>query len=308
MSRAFGYHAFGGPETHTYFDRPDPRPQEGEVLVRLRAAGVARLDSVLRSGAMSAMNGHLPFPHVMGMEAAGDVLAVGPGVTDLEVGDAVFGFAFSGSGSYAETTVLPTANTARKPEQLPYEWAAAIPVSGTTALDVIDGLGLPAGATVLVNGVGGSTGLVTAQLAQSRGFKVIGTGSDGKRAVAESLGVTFVSYTAGDVAGQVRSWAPDGVDGVVDLVGGDSMRSVAGLVKDPRHLISAVDAAVADLGGQFVARRLDRTGLETVAALMAAGTLDPHITRAYPLDQAADAVAAVDSGHTTGKLVITFPA
>ncbi len=309
MSRAFAYAAFGGPEVQTYFDRPDPRPQEGEILIRLRAAGVARIDSALRSGYVRALNGHLPFPQAMGIEGAGDVLATGAGVTDIQVGDAVFGFAITGAGTYAETTVLPAGNAARKPEKLPYESAAAIPVSGTTALDALDGLDLPEGATVLINGVGGSTGLITAQLAQARGLKVIGTGSDGKRPVAESLGVTFVSYNTGDVADQVRTLAPAGVDGLIDMVGGDSLRSVAGLVTDVKRLISIVaGGGVDELGGTFVVRRLDPSGLETVAALMTAGTIDPHITRTFSLDQAADAVAAVESGHATGKLVITFPA
>jgi NADPH2:quinone reductase len=308
MSQAFGYDAFGGPEVQAYFDRPDPQPREGEVLIRLRAAGVARIDAALRSGDLPGLNGQLPFPQVMGMEGAGDVLAVGPGVTGIEVGDAVFGIAMNGAGTYAETTVLPAATTARKPEQLSYESAASIPVSGTSALDALDGLDLPDGASVLINGVGGSTGLATAQLAQARGLRVIGTGSDGKRPVAASLGITFVSYTAGDVAGQVRALAPDGVDGLIDLVGGDSLRTVAGLVKDTKQLTSITDGAVTDLGGSFVVRRLDRAALETVAALMVAGTMGAHITRTFTLAEAAEAVAAVETGHATGKLVITFPA
>lgn len=235
------------------------------------------------------------------------MLATGAGVTGFGVGDAVFGFALS-AGSYAETTVLAVQNAARLPEGLPYESAVAIPVSGTSALDALDGLGLPTGATVLVNGVGGGTGLIIAQLARVRGLTVIGTGSDGKRPVAEALGVTFVSYQAGDVADQVRAVAPAGVDGVVDLVGGDSMRSVAALVADPKKLLSVADLAVSELGGVFVDRRLGRSGLETIAALMVAGEIDPHITRSFTFGQAADAVAAVDSGHTTGKLVITFAA
>ena len=205
MSRAFGYRAFGGPEVQLYFDRPDPQPGDSEILIKVRAAGVARLDHMLRSGFAPVLNGHLPFPQVMGMEAAGDVLAVGAGVTDVAVGDAVFGFALSGAGTYAETTVLPAVNAARKPESLPYEWAATVPVSGTTALDGLDRLDLPKGSTLLVNGVGGSTGQITAQLALARGLTVIGTGSDSKRAAAEALGVTFVSYTAGDVSGRCVS-------------------------------------------------------------------------------------------------------
>ncbi|MBY8875075.1 NADP-dependent oxidoreductase [Micromonospora sp. PLK6-60] len=304
MSRVFGYRAFGGPEVQFYFDRPDPQPGDGEILIRVRAAGVARLDHLLRSGLVRALNGHLPFPQVMGMEAAGDVLRVGAGVTDIAVGDAVFGFALGGAGTYAETTLLPAANAARKPEALPYEWAATIPVSGTTALDGLDRLNLPEGSTLLVNGVGGSTGQVTAQLARARGLTVIGTGSDSKRAVAEALGVSFVSYSAGDVPGQTRDLAPAGVDGLIDLVGGDSLRSVAALVKDARQLVSAADATVSELGGEYLPRRLDRASLETVAALMVDGTIDPHITRTFTFDRSAAALATVETGHTAGKLVI----
>ena len=189
----------------------------------------------LRSGHLQAFNGHLPFPQIMGIEGAGDVLATGAGVTDFRVGDAVFGFVLNGAGTYAETTVLPAANAARKPDGLSYENAAAIPVSGTSALDALDGLDLPDDATVLINGVGGSTGLVTADLARARGFTVIGTGSDAKRPVAEALRITF-------------------------------------------------------------------------AALMVAGKTDAHISRSFPFDQAADAVAAVESGHITGKVIIRFAA
>lgn len=245
----------------------------------------------------------------MGVQGAGDVLATGAGVTDIQVGDAVFGFTLTGAGTYAETTALPAANVAHKPEGLSFESAATIPVSGTTALDALDGLDLRDGATVLINGVGGSTGLVTAQLATARGLKVIGTGSDGKRPVAEALGITFVSYNAGDVADQVRTLTPAGVDGVIDLVGGESLRSVACLVEDVERLISIVaDGVVAELGGTYIVRRLGRSGLETVAALMVAGEIDAHITRSLPFDRAAEAVAHVEGGHATGNLVITFPA
>src|SRR5687768_149254 len=116
VSRVFGCYSFGGSEVHTYFDRPDPQPQEGEILIKVRAAGVARIDMALRSGYLPAFNGHLPFPHVMGIEGAGDVLATDAGVTDFRVGDAVFGFVLNGAGTYAETTVLQAVNAARKPD------------------------------------------------------------------------------------------------------------------------------------------------------------------------------------------------
>jgi NADPH:quinone reductase-like Zn-dependent oxidoreductase len=220
------------------------------------------------------------------------------------VGDTVFGIALNGAGAYARTTVLPGASTARKPEGLRDDWAATIPVAGTTALDALDQLDLPSGATVLINGVGGGVGIMTAQVARDRGLNVIGTGSTGKRALAEAASVTFVDYTGGDVVARVRGLAPYGVDGLVDLVGGESLRTVAPLAGDPKKLVSAGDQTVAELGGEMVHRHLGRADLERAAALMVQGRLGPRITRSYPLSLAAEALAVVENGHALGKVVI----
>jgi len=301
MGKALGYKAFGEADVQTFFDRPDPVPGPAEVLVRVEAAGVNPLDHKLRSGHGTAINGHLPFPQVLGMEAAGTVLAVGDDVTGLEVGDRVTGFALTGAGAYAETTLLLGTSTARMPDALPATWAATIPVAGTTALDVLDQLDLPAGASVLVNGIGGGVGIALAQLAQDRGLVVTGTASTAKRELVTSTGATFVDYTEGDVVERLRAHAPDGFDAVVDNVGGDSLREVAPLGK---QVISVGDPAVTEVGGVMVERRLDRAGLERVAELMVAGKLDPHITGTYPLAQADEALALVESLHAKGKLVI----
>jgi NADPH2:quinone reductase len=304
MSEALGFREFGGPQVQEFFDRPDPVPEPEEVLIRVTAAGVNPLDYVLRAGYVPAFYGGRPFPHVLGAEAAGVVLAAGAEVEGLEVGDTVFGVALNGAGAYARTTVLPGASTARKPEGLRDDWAATIPVAGTTALDALDQLDLPSGATVLINGVGGGVGIATAQVARDRGLNVIGTGSTGKRALAEAVGVTFVDYTAGDVVLRVRDLAPHGVDGLVDLVGGESLRTVAPLAGDPKKLVSVGDQTVAELGGEMVRRHLGRADLERAAAVMVQGRLDPRITRSYPLSQAAEALAVVENGHALGKVVI----
>ncbi|GHH30748.1 NADP-dependent oxidoreductase [Lentzea cavernae] len=301
MSKALGYKAFGEADVQTFFERPDPVPGPAEVLIRVEAAGVNPLDHKLRSGHAPALNGHLPFPQVLGMEAAGTVLAVGDDVTGLAVGDRVTGFALTGAGTYAETTVLLGTSTARIPDALPATWAATIPVAGTTALDVLDQLDLPAGSSLLVNGIGGGVGIALAQVALDRGLVVTGTASTAKRELVTSTGATFVDYTEGDVVERLRAHAPDGFDAVVDNVGGDSLRALAPLGK---KLVSVGDPSVAELGGAFVERRLDRAGLERVAELMVAGKLDPHITQTYPLDRADEALALVESLHAKGKLVI----
>ncbi|RDI21490.1 NADP-dependent oxidoreductase [Lentzea flaviverrucosa] len=301
MSKALGYKAFGGAEVQGFFERPTPSPGPAEVLVRVTAAGVNPLDHKLRSGHAEALNGHLPFPQVLGMEAAGTVLEVGAGVTGLAVGDRVTGFALTGAGTYAETTLLLGESTARIPDALPDTWAATIPVAGTTALDVLDQLDLPAGASLLVNGIGGGVGIALAQLARDRNLVVTGTAGTAKRDLVTATGATFVDYTGGDVAGRLRAHAPNGFDAVVDNVGGESLREVAPL---GARLISVGDPSVTELGGVPVHRRVDRRGLERVAELMVTGRLDPHITRTYSLAQAQEALALVESQHASGKVVL----
>ncbi|MEH0516757.1 NADP-dependent oxidoreductase [Streptomyces sp. B21-079] len=304
MGQAWGFGRYGGPEVQEFFDRPDPVPGRGEVLIRVDVAGVNPLDHMLRSGLVPGLDGGRPFPRVLGMEAAGTVLARGEDVDGLEVGDAVFGFALTGGGTYAETTVLSAPNTARIPAGLSATVAATLPVTGTTAVDVLDQIGLPAGATVLVNGVGGGVGLAVARLAVGRELRVIGTGSTAKREQAEAIGVRFIDYTAGDVVDTARELVPDGFDGIVDLVGGASLRTVAPLARDPRNVIAVGDMSVPDLGGRFVERRLDRESLERSARLALDGVLAPVITAVHPFSDAPAALATVENGHGAGKVVI----
>lgn len=304
MGRAWGFGRFGGPEVQEFFDRPDPVPGHGEVLIRVDVAGVNPMDHVLRSALIPGLDSGRPFPRVLGMEAAGTVLALGEGVDGLAVGDPVFGFALTGGGTYAETTVLSALNTARIPVGLSAMVAATLPVAGTTAVDALDQLGLPAGATVMVNGVGGGVGLLVARLAVQRELRVIGTGSSTKRESAEAIGVRFIDYTTGDVAAAARELVPEGFDGIVDLVGGSSLRTIAPLAKKPRNVIAVSDMSVSDIGGRFVERRLDRESLERSARLALDGVLTPTITAIYSLADASAAVAAIENGHISGKAVI----
>ena len=304
MGQAWGFGRYGGPEVQEFFDRPDPVAGRGEVLIRVDVAGVNPLDHLLRSGLVPGLDGGRPFPRVLGMEAAGTVLALGEDVDGLDVGDAVFGFALTGGGTYAETTVLSAPNTARIPAGLSATVAATLPVAGTTAVDALDQLGLPAGATVLVNGVGGGVGLAVARLAVGRELRVIGTGSTAKREHAEAIGVRFIDYTAEDVAAAARELVPDGFDGIVDLVGGASLRTVVPLARDRRNVIAVGDLSVTDLGGRFVERRLDRENLERAARLALDGILAPEITAIHTLSDAPAALATVENGHTSGKIVI----
>ncbi|QCX80158.1 Zinc-type alcohol dehydrogenase-like protein [Streptomyces sp. YIM 121038] len=302
MAKAYVYTRHGGPEVEALIDREPPRPGPGQLLVAVRAAGVNPVDHKLRGGYRRPGQAPAELPEVLGSEAAGVVAEVGPGVTGFAVGDPVFGSTLT--GGYAEYTLLPVAVAAHKPQGLSFAEAAALPVAAATAYDGVRQLALPAGATLLVTGVGGGVGGFVARLAVHEGLRVIGTASDGKKEYVESLGVTHVA-PGPDLVERIRALAPDGVDGVFDLVGGEHLRTVAELVADRTKLITAGGKGiVGELGGSPVARARTAEVLDAVAALAAADVLRPHITAVYPLPRAGEALRSVESGHARGKVVI----
>ncbi len=302
MSKAYGYTSYGGPETQTWWDRPVPTPGPSELAIEVRAVGVNPVDHKIRSGAMANPQATPSFPVALGVEASGVVVAVGSDVHGFAVGDAVLGKTAPEHGSYAEHAVLLAADTTHKPAQLGFVTAAALPVAAGTAYDVLQRLDVAEGATLLVNGVGGGVGVLLAQLARDRGIAVFGVASEGKRPLVESLGATLVAYDAGDVVAQVRAMLPDGVDAVVDLVGGASMRAVAALAADPSKVVSVADPGVGELGGSFLVS--SSAGVATVVAMVAEGKVDPRVMETYPFDEAPLALRAVESGHVLGKVVI----
>src|SRR5437588_2954700 len=301
MSKAFGFKGYGGPEVQGFVDVPKPDPGHGELLVAVRAAGVNPADWKLRAGNMREVF-PLELPAIFGYEVAGVIEAVGPDVEGLAVGDEVFGSVMG--GGYAQYAVVPVQNVARKPAEVSFTNAAALPVAAATAFDGLTQLGLAAGQTLLIVGVGGGVGVAAAQIARNWGIRVVGTASPAKREFVETLGVIHVAYGDG-VAERVRAAAPQGVDGVLDLVGGDALRAVAGLVGDPKRLVTAVDpGAAAEFGGHMIERSRDAHVLEVVAGLAVSGALNPFVTAVFPLDQAGEALAAVESGHAQGNIVL----
>ncbi|MEU9127234.1 NADP-dependent oxidoreductase [Kitasatospora sp. NPDC048540] len=299
MSKAFGFTDYGGPQHQAFLDRPAPAPGPGQLRIAVRAAGVNPIDWKIRRGLTGK---HVALPGVLGVEAAGVVEAVGEGVTGFAVGDEVFGVA--AVGGYARQTLLAADATARKPAGVTFAQAAALPVAAATAYDGVDNVGLTAGQTLLILGIAGGVGSVAAQLARARGLRVLGTASDARRAFVESLGATQVRYGDG-VQQRILAEAPQGVDGILDLVGGADARAAAETLADRSRLIATSDpGTAAELGGSFIRRSPAAPTLTALAELVAAGRLDPQITATYPLEQAADALAEVESGHARGKLIL----
>jgi NADPH:quinone reductase-like Zn-dependent oxidoreductase len=299
MSTALVFTDYGGPEHQELTDRPAPEPRSGEIAIEVRAAGVNPADWKRREGAFGT-RGRLPA--AMGLEASGVVTAVGEGVEGFAVGDEVLGAPARGLGAFAEHTVLDASQSVAKPEEISFADAATLPVAGTTAYDLTHQVELEAGQTLLVLGAGGGVGLMALQIAKVHEFRAIGVASESKRDLVEATGATFVPSGEG-VADRVREIAPDGVDLLADLVGGDALRALAPSAKNPSLIVSAADAATAvELGG--AGRERSEGVLGKITGVVQYGLVDPHVVATFPLDRAAEAMAAVETGHARGKVVI----
>ena len=299
MSAVFAFTTYGGPEGQELIERGVPEPRADEIGVEVRAAGVNPADAKRREGAFGT-KGTLQV--AMGLEAAGVVTAVGEDVEGFSVGDEVLGEPARGQGSFAEHTVFKAAKAVHKPADLPFDIAATLPVAGTTAYDLTHQVPVRAGGTVLVLGAGGGVGRIALQIAGAGQRTIIGVASEGKRELVEATGATFVP-SGGGVAARVREAAPDGVDLLADLVGGDPLRELAPLAKDPTGIVSAADGdTAAELGGS--GRTRSDGVLQNITDLAEQGIVAPHISATYPLARAAEAMAAVEGGHGAGKVVI----
>ena len=297
--RAYGFTAVGGPENEAFLDVPVPVPGPGELLVRVQAAGVNPGDWRVRNGAYGIAG-----PAVLGREVAGTIEEVGDDVHGFAPGDDVFGGNPGMVGGWAEFALVTASFAALRPDGVAATDVAVLPVAAGTAFDAVTALDLPAGATLLVNGAGGGVGVAAVQLAVARGLRVIGTASPAKHELVSWFGGVPVAYGPG-VLDRVRAVAPDGVDAVFDLVGGDALRTVAELVTDRSKVRSVADKALAkELGGGDVTRDRSTAVLTELAGLVAQGTFDPHVTNVFEFAEAKKALELVESGHATGKVAL----
>ncbi|WP_154795779.1 NADP-dependent oxidoreductase [Occultella kanbiaonis] len=299
MSKVYVFTDFGGPETQALIDRPAPQPGPGELAVRVRAAGVNPVDYKIRTGRYRRDQ---PLPAPMGQEVSGVVTALGEGVESFAVGDEILGPVVPDYGAFAEDTLVRATDAVAKPDEIAFADAATIPVAGATAYDATHQIELEPGQQLLILGAGGGVGLMAAQIGKVHQFTVIGIASQAKREIVQATGATFIPSGA-NVADQVRQIAPEGVDLILDLVGGDALRQVAGLVTDPARIISAADPdTVTELGGSPLKRTTE--ALEKITGVIEYNLVDPNVSALYPLEDAGEAIAAVESGHATGKIVI----
>ncbi|MGC4791274.1 NADP-dependent oxidoreductase [Micromonospora sp. DT178] len=305
--KAIAIDTYGPADLLTVRDLPDPPVGPDTVLVRVRAAGVNPVDWKVREGYLAgAIPGH--FPLVPGWDAAGVIEAVGPAVTGFAVGDEVVGYVRRDHvqyGTYAELVPAPERTLAAKPVRASWAEAGGLPLAGLTAYQALQSARTGAGDTVLVHGASGGVGHLAVQIARALGAdRVIGTAGAANHDFVRSLGAEPVAYGDG-LADRVRAVAPDGVDVVLDLFGGDALDVSAELVTRPARLISTADPEhVTRLGGSYLFVKPSTVDLGMLAGLVDAGRLTVHVERTFPLAQAADAQRLVEAGHVRGKVVL----
>jgi NADPH:quinone reductase-like Zn-dependent oxidoreductase len=294
---------FGGPEVLQYGDLPDPVAAAGQVVVDVAAASVNGADWRVRAG----QYGQATFPLVLGRDFSGSVAALGAGVDDLKIGDAVFGVLEAGrEGAYAEKLAINAAIIAKKPDGLSHIDAAALALTGLTAvISVETTLKLQRGETILIQGGAGGVASFAIQLAKHLGARVITTTSAANADYVRSLGADeVIDYNTQDFTGAVKA-----CDAVFDTVGGEvAQKSFAVLKPGGRaaFIASGPQAPKPDRGDVTVLRPAvgrARAPLERIAALVAAGAVRPPEVKLYRLAQAAEAHRLSESRHFRGKLV-----
>jgi NADPH:quinone reductase-like Zn-dependent oxidoreductase len=313
---------YGSADVLELRDIEDPVVGEDEVLVRVRAAGAGPDVWHFMTGrplmARPVIGFRGPREQIRGWDVAGTVEAVGANVTAFEVGDEVLGTA---PGSFAEVAVAEADKLVPKPARLSFEEAAAVPVSGVTALQALRKAQVRAGQSVLVIGASGGVGTLAVQMGKALGARVTGVAGAGKRELVSSIGADeVIDYTREDFTDGSRRW-----DVIIDTAGRRPLRKL-------RRAMTAKGSLVivgGDGGGRwtggffrgmirgplmslFVGQSLDgltskvnQADLQAVADLVESGALTPVVDRTFDLVEAADALRYLEQGHARGKVVVT---
>ena len=297
--KAVQFAQYGGPEVLAVVDVDEPHAEAGQVRIVVKAAGVNAIDGKIRAGYMQEMI-PLTLPAGTGIDASGVVDEVGTGVTDVAVGDAVFG---SGSATFAEHAVLTS--WAAKPAELSFAEAAGYPVPVETAIRILDQVGVEPGQTLLVSGAAGGVGSAVVQVARARGITVIGTASEANQAYLRSLGAVATTYGDG-LVDRVRELAPNGIDAALDIAGSGVIAELIELTGQPAKVLSIADFSAPELGAQVSSTTTNAPAAFAEAArLFSAGALTLPVDQTFTLDTAGDAQAASAAGHVAGRLVVT---
>lgn len=303
-ARAVRFDAYGDVDVLEVREVEVPPPPPGEVVVRVRAAGINPGESIIRTG---GYHSRLPatFPSGQGSDLAGVITAVGPDAGDWRAGDQVLGWT-ERRASHAELVTVPADQLVIKPSAVPFEVAGGLYVAGAAAVASVRAVDPRPGETVVVSGATGGVGSIAGQLARRTGARVIGVSSQRNHEFLRGLGVEPVAYGEG-LRDALRALAPDGVDAMVDTYGGGYV-ALARELGVPGHRINTI-IDFAEVGrdgvqGEGTAAASTTSMLRFLAALAQTGELTLEIAATYPLEQVRDAFRRVEQRHTRGKVVL----
>lgn len=307
--RAVMQTTLGGPEVLDLVETERPEPYYGEILVRVKAAGVNPVDPAARE--IGLYIGQPPF--TLGWDVSGVVEKVGIGVTRFKVGDEVYGMPNfpHRAGTHAEYVAAPSRHFDHKPASLSHVEAAAIPLTGLTAWQaLVDHARLRSGQTVLIHAAAGGIGHLAVQIAKSLGAHVIGTASAAKHDFVRGLGADeMIDYRAVDFADVVSD-----VDVALSTLPGDYAERSISVIRDGGVLAQLYyskrdaefpEAVARGIETRFMLVEPDLIGLQALSRLVSEGKLKVHVSETYPLEAFAKAHQAMEEGHATGKIVIT---
>ncbi len=305
--QAIRFHSYGGPEVLVSEEIPRPRPDAGEVLIKVHAAGVNPLDWKVRAGLRRDWLRHR-LPLIPGWDVCGTVEETASDVTDFKVGDAVFGLLdFMYNGAYAEYVAAPARYLARKPKSLDFLQAGAVPLASLTAwqslFDVAD---LQSGQTALIHAASGGVGSFAVQFAKWKGARVFGTASADNAGFLRELGVDeAIDYRST----RFEEVAHD-VDMVFDTIGEDTQKRSWQVLKKGGILVATLgitspeEAEKRGVRGEGVRVHPDAAELSKIASLIDDGTVKPSVNTVFPLAKAAKAHELSQSHHAKGKIVL----
>jgi NADPH:quinone reductase-like Zn-dependent oxidoreductase len=296
--KALQYAEYGEPSVLRVVDVNEPHAGPGQIRVAVKAVGINPVDWKLRKGVYKA-----GLPAITGSDIAGVVDEIGDGVTDVSVGDEVFGVAVSGGA--AEYAVLE--NYAVKPAGMPFDEAAGLPVPVETAARAFQVLGLSSDQTLLINGAAGGVGSAAVQLARARGATVIGTASAGNHDYLRSLGAIPTAYGDG-LPARVKELASQGVDAALDTAGRGALPDLIEITGSPDRVVTIADPQAGQYGVRYTSGRSGESrawhALAEAAELWERGQFSMPVAQTFPLAEGAQAHRLSEEGHVRGKLVL----
>lgn len=311
--KAIGVTEFGGPDVLHVVDLPEPQAGPGELRIRVHAAAVNPTDTGLRSGGRAAQLTDVPPPYVPGMDVAGVLDQIGPGVsTTLQAGDHVMAIVVphGSHGGYSEYVVLPAESVTAVPAGASDAEAATLPMNGLTTRQALDLLGLQPGQTLAVTGAAGAVGGYAVQLGRAEGLRIVADASEADEQLVKDLGADIVVRRGPDFADRVREVVPGGADGAVDAAllnelvvpavrDGGGIATVRGFRGDEARGVTFHPVSVRNYAREHA--KLDRLRQQAES-----GELTLRVARVLPKERAPEAHRILEAGGTRGRLVLEF--